>query len=222
MIQGSNRSGTKPTWVGPYPLRTLRQNPSGERSQHRAAMPGDEEAGLRGETGCPLGLERGEPPPYWRNRSTGISCRSSYGTYTVSPKGRSTCDRMSCLSNGSLSSPMKVPLRPGLQNPVTLRYKLDMKGGDDAGVSSGGSVSSRLQGWQQSRSRTGLTPQSERQNRNRSEASIRSTGSVSPSAQATKWPDRTSSCQPGVRLSNSLTQSELQAQDSHIVIQTQS
>lgn len=195
---------SKPTRIGPYRFGTSRLNSGthlpGERSQRASAMRRGEEARLDGESGCPLGLERGEPPLSWRS----LRCSSKQLVCSVRriALSRSFHARHGVMIQQRLSfSTGEVPRRPRVQSAVTPCYKFEAKGGVDASVWLERSLLDPLQGCQQRQSTLGLTLQAERQNPNRSVVSAPSTGPVSASAPAPLRPDRTSSCQPGGRIS---------------------
>lgn len=205
-----NLSGSNPTWAGPNPSRRIKLNSgaytSEERSQRDAAMGRDEEADLIREAGCPLGLKHRRASQTWAKPPFPLLCGSAAPTHSV---GRS---RMLDVLPGTMLQQWQSHftgevLRCLRVSPaVTHSYKNLAKGCDDASVAQGMSLPLRLQGCQQRQSTHGATLPAERQNHHRLDSSESFTGKVSSSVQATKWPGRTFSCQPGVPLRNTLNE----------------
>ena len=201
-----NQSGTNPTWARPYSSRRLKQNSGaytpGERRQRAPARGCDEEAGLSRGSGCPLGLRQGRASVLQAKPSLQLLARR--GVPAQMDRGGSMPDVRHGIMNQQWLAHFtgEVPQGPGVQSPVTPRYKLESKGGAHALVALGRSRPARLRGCQQSQSRPGLIPRPKGNTDNRSVLRSLFMGKVSPSAPAPKWSDRTSSCQPGGSLSN--------------------
>lgn len=201
------QSITKPTWAGPHPVQNAQAKPGvppGERRQPAPAMDRDEEAGLIGGIGCPLGLGLERASPHRAKLSGRLLCRPALPAQSVS-RSRGSDARQDVMFQQWLSFfTGEVPRRPGLHCRVTPRYKQNRKAGFTRRCRSArlwpvgfGDVSS-------ARVIQGLIPLAERQNLRRPPIPLASTGPVNPPAQAPKSPDGTSSRQPGARLSNSL------------------
>ena len=183
-----------------------------ERSQGRAEMGGREVACLPGEMELPLG---------W-NDERATSSLAKFDPFASSAAGR---DVVNAVSSGptypvaqattyhtwKVRFTDEVPRRPAPQGRVSLGYKPDTKGQGHASETGTVSPRPRPKGCQQRQSRgsrlrvSGGTC-SERQNLRVPFGPFGSMGQVSPTCNATKWQDRTSSGQWVGLLSNSLLQ----------------
>ena len=185
------------------------------RSQGRAAMGGREVASFPGEMGPPLG----QSP----ERASGFLARfalsASFATgrdaaHAVSGAPRARVSPATTSRTQYVRFTDEVPRRPVLRR-VSLGYKSYTKGRGQASETGRVFPQPRPRGCQQRQSRgarrwlaTGVC--SERQNLRVPPGPLRFTGPVSPATAATKWRDRTSSCQLAGPLSNSPQQPELE------------
>jgi len=183
--------------------------PPRERSQGRAAMRGREVAFLPSE----MELHLGWTAKRASSRLAKFDLSAPIGT------GRAAAHAVS----GALTAPVahaitsrrwnlrftdEVPRRPGLKHRVSLGYKKDTKGQGHASETGTAFPRPRPKGCQQRQSR-GLLLRlaagacSERQNLRVPDGPLWFMGPVSPVSAATKWRERTSSCQLAGLLSNS-------------------
>ena len=201
------QSNTKPTWAGPHPVQNAQAKlgfPPGERRQRDPAMGRDEEAGLIGGIGCPMGLGPERASPHRAKLSGRLLCLPALPAQSVSRLRGSNALQDVMFQQWLSFFTGEVPRRPGLQNRVTPRYKQSRKAGLTRRCRSArlwpvgfGDVSS-------ARVIQGFNSLAERQNLRRPPIPLASTGPVTSPAQAPKSPDGTSSRQPGGQVSNSL------------------
>lgn len=185
-----------------------RRQTSRERSQGLAAMLGREVACLLSQAGLPMGRCCGRVSlSRTKSVSSTLVRRIQLAACSVSSEPQTTSVSpaiTSSIRNTRFTD--EVPRRPGSPR-ATPSYKSHTKGLDHASVLGRGSPPPQLKGWQQRRSsgwpvRATEAAGSERQNLNVSVRLPGFMGIVSSAAQATKWPEGTSSLQPAVRLRN--------------------
>jgi len=188
-----------------------------ERSQGGPAMDRLEVACLPSSIGLPLGRSRGRETPSLSKSvlsasfATGRAAVHAVSGVLMAPVLPAI---MCCKRNVRLTD--EVPRRP-LPSwlGVSVAYKSHTKGPPDAPVTGTAFPRPRLQGCRQRQSRGagrrrfgGGALCSERQNLRVPHGPLRFMDPVSPAAQATKWPVRTSSGQPAGSLSNRSQQPE--------------
>lgn len=179
-----------------------------ERSQHRAAMLGDEVACPPGGMGLPLGRSPGRASPLWAKSALSGQLQTDRVPAYADSEGLTTPVRPAVTScTWSVHSTDEVPRRPGLTRRVTPGYKLRAKGPGYASEPGAASLRLRLKGCQQRQSRDtrhrlgeGACPK--RQNHRVPGGPGRFMGSVSPAVTAPKWPGGTSSLQTAGLLRN--------------------
>ena len=173
-----------------------------ERRQRRPAMVCGEEASLAGRMGSRFSRVGGRASPL---RAKSVSPSSQKGVlgaaYAVG--GVQTGAMFHAITSGAqfVHSTDEVPRRRAAPRPATASYKKNSKGKPHALVPGTRSHWPRFQGCQQIQS-SPAPWRDERCNRYQFVRTGFDTGIVSLTAAATKWPDRTPSCQPGLRLRN--------------------
>ena len=185
-----------------------------ERSQGRTAMGGHEVASFPGEMGPPLGQSHERASPFLAkfvlsasDATVRVAAHAVSGApmVLVSPAATSRAQHVRFTD--------EVPRRLALQGRVSPGYKSHTKGRGDASQTGTAFPRPRLKGCQQrqsrgARRRPAASACSERQNLRVPPGPFRFMGPVSPALSATKWRDRTSSCQGAGPLSNSPQQPE--------------
>ncbi len=186
-----------------------RSSTSGERSQGDSEMSRREVAGSLYLVGLLLGLARG--------RASEV-CAKPDGSVPILGHPVATCAvgrqragmvlRAITSGQGHLHFTGEVPPRPGLSGPATRSYKAKPKCSGDARVAGTGSYRPRLEGCQQSHSRSRRLPSvgTERQNHREQSGGLRFMGKVSGASKATTWPAGTSFRQLAPTLRNVLQQ----------------
>lgn len=180
---------------------------SRESSQGWAAMPSREVASLPSQMGSPLGRYGGRASPF---RAKSVSSPSQRIRRTVRPvSGAPALPALPAITSDprNVHPTDEVPRRLDPQDRVSLSYKSYTKGSSHASEMRTASPRPHLKGRQQrwSRGRSGRSTGpigSEKQNLNVLIGSSGFMNSVSSAAQATKWPEGTSSPQPALALRN--------------------
>jgi hypothetical protein len=182
-----------------------------ERSQGRAVMHGREVACLPSPVGSPLSRSQRRATPSLAK--SGLSAYFQTGRAAANAvSGALMAPVLQAITSDTRNAPLtdEVPRCPWPSAAkVSQVYKSHTKGPAEAPVTGTGSPRPRPWGWRQRRSRgPRRCEDSERQNLRVSSGPLRSTGSVSPRHQATKWPGGTSSRQHLGLLRNELIQPE--------------
>jgi hypothetical protein len=181
-----------------------------ERSQGYSAMDAREVASLPSRMGSPVGQVQGRVSPF-RTKSvfSALICRRRSLAAACSVSGWPLALVIHAVTSSKRNVHLtdEVPRRPEVSAQVTPGHKSHTKGLDHASEAGTASPRPRPKGCQQRQSKstgdwTARRLGSERQNLSVSHQAGQDMGQVSPAAQATKWPERTSSSQPATLLRN--------------------
>jgi len=184
-----------------------------ERSQDRPVMDGREVARFPGEMGLPLGQSQERASPFLAKFDQSASFATGRdAAHAVSGAPLALVLQAVTSRVTYVRSTDEVPRCP-VFGRVSLGYKSHTKGQGHASETGMAFPRPRPKGCQQRQSRGvrlrfAASACSERQNLRVPPGPLRSTGPVSPTIAATKWRDRTSSCQMAGPLSNSPPQPE--------------
>ncbi len=180
-----------------------------ESRQERAAMGVREVACLPAQMGPPLGRSQERASPFLAKFDQSASFATGRAAaHAVSGVLLALVTHATTSDIWFVRSTDEVPRRPLFRTGVSFSYKSYTKGRSDASETGTDSPRPRLKGCQQRQSRgirggLALLRCLERLNLRVPLGPLRSTGPVSPVSTATRWPGRTSSCQPTGPLSNS-------------------